>query len=681
MGWLKRAYTVNSDVQYGYDELGRLKTVTVTKRNGTTLGTPEVTTYAYDAVGNRSSVTLPNGITTTYLYDSLNRMTNLTHVAGAALKASYSYKLDVTGRRTNAVEVLLQEGSSGYQTNTKSWTYDAMYRLTNEVSVTKSAGNPDYAYTNAFVYDLNGNRVKLARTGGSTTTYIYDANDLLTSENNGSSTTYLYDANGSLTNKTDSVGTVSHVYDVANKLRSVSGPNGSASYLYNAQGMRASQTSGGSTTHYLIDANNHTGYAQVLEETNTATGLRSYVIGDDLLAQADAAAEPNYYLYDGHGSTRQLASNVGAVNEHYGYDAYGTLQSSMSTSTQATTMLYCGEQYDSTLQMYNLRARYYNPSNGRFNQRDAYNGNKYDPQSLHRYLYANGDPINGRDPSGNETLISTSISSAISATLNALYNVAVFAARARAIEKLFFPLVPIAAGQVPGFDKEMAHLCADSYPGPQGLGPQGWGSWQAANQHDLDDRGLGNSIWSTTGFFSQLYINGGDYALAYRGTSTDFSTWADKASDWYANFAQGALGPVLHTQYDEAVAIAEQVDAAVGKDNSLTITGHSLGGGLAAAAAYDTDRPCVTFNSAALNEMSWFYWGGLHYKSSMVNYTVKGEVLTTLQRTVSLAPATTFCQQYVLEPGSNFQNCSGIGGMIKLHGMDSVLNALGEPPN
>lgn len=63
----------------------------------------------------------------------------------------------------------------------------------------------------------------------------------------------------------------------------------------------------------------------------------------------------------------------------------------------------------------------------------------------------------------------------------------------------------------------------------------------------------------------------------------------------------------------------------------------------------------------------------------LVNYTVKGEILTTLQRTVSLSPATTFCQQYVLEPGKDFQNCSGIGGMITLHGMASVLNALGEP--
>jgi hypothetical protein len=37
MGWLTRAYTVNSDMHYSYDELSRLKTVSVVKRDGVTL--------------------------------------------------------------------------------------------------------------------------------------------------------------------------------------------------------------------------------------------------------------------------------------------------------------------------------------------------------------------------------------------------------------------------------------------------------------------------------------------------------------------------------------------------------------------------------------------------------------------------------------------------------------------
>ena len=45
-------------------------------------------------------------------------------------------------------------------------------------------------------------------------------------------------------------------------------------------------------------------------------------------------------------------------------------------------------------------ARWYNPANGRFNRLDPFFGNLTDPQSLHKYLYTHGDPIQGTDPSG-----------------------------------------------------------------------------------------------------------------------------------------------------------------------------------------------------------------------------------------------------------------------------------------
>jgi len=51
--------------------------------------------------------------------------------------------------------------------------------------------------------------------------------------------------------------------------------------------------------------------------------------------------------------------------------------------------------------MYYLRARYYNPQNGRFNRIDPFSGNYSDPQSLHKYLYCHANPINAIDPSGN----------------------------------------------------------------------------------------------------------------------------------------------------------------------------------------------------------------------------------------------------------------------------------------
>lgn len=51
-----------------------------------------------------------------------------------------------------------------------------------------------------------------------------------------------------------------------------------------------------------------------------------------------------------------------------------------------------------------MRARYYNQSIGRLSTVDPFEGSIYDPPSLHRYLYANADPVNYFDPSGESGL-------------------------------------------------------------------------------------------------------------------------------------------------------------------------------------------------------------------------------------------------------------------------------------
>ena len=65
---------------------------------------------------------------------------------------------------------------------------------------------------------------------------------------------------------------------------------------------------------------------------------------------------------------------------------------------------YRGEQYDSDLGLYYLRARYYNPATGRFLSRDPEDGDQTIPATLHKYLYVGGDPVNGIDPMGRAAL-------------------------------------------------------------------------------------------------------------------------------------------------------------------------------------------------------------------------------------------------------------------------------------
>jgi hypothetical protein len=59
------------------------------------------------------------------------------------------------------------------------------------------------------------------------------------------------------------------------------------------------------------------------------------------------------------------------------------------------------------LGLYYLRARYYNANTGRFMSRDPEDGDDYRPASLHKYLYASGDPVNAFDPRGRESMLET----------------------------------------------------------------------------------------------------------------------------------------------------------------------------------------------------------------------------------------------------------------------------------
>ena len=65
---------------------------------------------------------------------------------------------------------------------------------------------------------------------------------------------------------------------------------------------------------------------------------------------------------------------------------------------------------DTETGLYYLRARYMNPATATFTSMDSYAGNIYDPASLHRYLYANANPVKYTDPSGHSPLVSLTTS-------------------------------------------------------------------------------------------------------------------------------------------------------------------------------------------------------------------------------------------------------------------------------
>jgi RHS repeat-associated protein len=109
--------------------------------------------------------------------------------------------------------------------------------------------------------------------------------------------------------------------------------------------------------------------------------------------------EFRFYAYDGHGSTRLLFDVHGSVTDSYSYDAFGSLLEHEGTSDNS--YMYTGEQFDSDLGQYYLRARYYDQSVGRFSQMDSWQGSDFSPHTLNKYLYGDANPVMNVDPTGN----------------------------------------------------------------------------------------------------------------------------------------------------------------------------------------------------------------------------------------------------------------------------------------
>lgn|GEM_PF-6764498 len=257
--------------------------------------------------------------------------------------------------------------------------------------------------TIAYTYDGVGNRLTRDDSVEGLTTYTYDANDQLLQETltqNGDlvqTIDYTYDDNGNLiTREQDSGETTRYRWDAENRLIGLETPAGDLiSYIYDTDGLRVSSTVNGNTTDYLLDKNRP--YAQVLAELDSDMLVSDYVYGHDLIVQ-NRDNEQAVYLVDGLGSTRALTDANGDVTDVYAYDAFGNLINFTGDSTN--NYLFAGEQFDTNLNAYYLRQRYYDPSTGRFARRDTYEGRLADPVSLHKYLYANANPVSFVDPSG-----------------------------------------------------------------------------------------------------------------------------------------------------------------------------------------------------------------------------------------------------------------------------------------
>ena len=432
VGNLLERRSPNQTLRYRYDSRNRLIEVERSVQGEA----PALTRYRYDAAGRRSVMEGGDGTRTEYAYDSRHRLRGLVkRSALGALLMGMGYQVDADGLRTQ-----ISESDATGLVRTVQYDYDAVKRLVAE-RIDHRIDLQDRVAT--WSYDRVGNRLRQsvseAGAAADVIDYVYDSNDRLQSERGASIADYTYDAAGNLLSHATPGGTTEYVYNDAGRMREARSAGEVNAYVYNADGLRVRSTrtqgAASETTWILQDPSFE--YAQSLEHWRSQNaGPRSvsavFSFGDELLSQTrfDANGAPStvWLQTDGFGSTRAATDASGSVVDQIDYDAFGN-EITRSGST-AIEHLYRGEAFDPNVGFYYLRARWMDPRVGRFTQQDAFAGFAQDPRSLHKYLYAHSDPVNGRDPSGYLTLASQmtgiSVNSILAATAVSLSSVVLF---------------------------------------------------------------------------------------------------------------------------------------------------------------------------------------------------------------------------------------------------------------
>lgn len=377
------------EVRYDLDSAGRVQRILPQAANPDTLSN------------------VPDGLVTRLGWHgsfSLSLQTRVNHelaraiYSPSALQSSFGadYVQDTVGRTIQQVK-----GGGGEFEN---YSYDVRGRLTGfaryTASPTCAPGDTLSEYgsvcttgttllnSDNFSYDAAGNRT--------------DKNALVDAANrlrrfNGDS--LLYDADGNLIRRyrlsDSSVFNQRLYWNSVGQLDSVATTRSGSTQIvqlgYDGFGRRVRKTVGTFVTYYV-----YSGIRVTAEYTGTATLIRAYAYqpGVDHPHAIYQGGAWHYYVQDGRGNVRGLINSTGTVVEaEYKYVPYGD---SLATSgSLANSVRFGGREYDSETGLYYNRARYYDPTAGRFISEDA--GSLVEGN---RYAYAANNPINQNDPSG-----------------------------------------------------------------------------------------------------------------------------------------------------------------------------------------------------------------------------------------------------------------------------------------
>jgi RHS repeat-associated protein len=220
--------------------------------------------------------------------------------------------------------------------------------------------------------------------------YNYNTSNELTSN---SAATFTYDSNGNTLTKSSSTGLTQYTWDFENRLSSVilPGTGGIVSFKYDAVGRRIQKSGLNGTVNYIYDGVN------LIEEVDSFGNLLGrYAQGtgiDEPLGELRSGTNA-FYEADGLGSITSLSSSAGTVSNSYTYDTFGN---GAQGGSFVNPYRYTARDYDSEAGLQYSRARYYDPSIGRFISEDPFGLSGSD---LNFYAYVHNSPTDSMDPFG-----------------------------------------------------------------------------------------------------------------------------------------------------------------------------------------------------------------------------------------------------------------------------------------
>ncbi|MET8360675.1 RHS repeat-associated core domain-containing protein, partial [Micromonospora sp. NPDC005171] len=419
--------TTDHDKQYAsyaYDERDLVSKVTNGK--SATDASPKVTTYTYTDRGEKLKEVKGNGNTVDYTYflDGLLKSQTEKKSNGTTLVSESTLDYDLNGNRSHDVTKKMNADNHGaYLTTASDFTYDPRDRL---ASLTKTG---DGAGTETYVHDANNN-VTSQTVKGTSTTFNYERNRLLTAATGGATASYNYDPFGRLDTVT-AAGTVieRNVYDGFDHVVENRRNNGTATsttkYTFDPMDRTTTKTTDAGGAKEKTTTFSYLGMSgEVLDEEVAGKLTKSYQYSpwgqrlSQITHKTDGTQEDGYYGYNPHTDVETLTDKTGDTKATYGYTAYGKNDDAQFTGIDKpdtadptkepyNAYRFNAKRWDQSSGNYDMGFRDYSPGLNRFLSRDSYNGALADmklgsnPFTGNRYAFGGGNPISAIENDGH----------------------------------------------------------------------------------------------------------------------------------------------------------------------------------------------------------------------------------------------------------------------------------------